>query len=195
MLARLWLSAWGANCGARLTVLGWPIIRLAPASTVQIGSDCTFFSADYANPAGMNRPCYVCTIRDRATVRIGDNCGFSSTVISAAVSITIGNNVLCGANCTITDTDWHNVALTRRHDSSLDGNAPVVIENDVWLGMNVTVLKGVRIGAGTVVAAGSVVSRDLPPGVVAGGIPARMIRPMTIDELQSDGVIRSAKDR
>ena len=56
------------------------------------------------------------------------------------------------------------------------GSSAVVVEDDVWLGMNVVVLKGCRIGKGTVVAANSVVTRSLPAGVIAAGVPARVIR-------------------
>ena len=66
----------------------------------------------------------------------------------------------------------------RRHNSNPNdvGCAPVVIEDNVWLGANVTVLKGVRIGRDSVVAAGSVVTRDLPAGVLAAGVPAKVIK-------------------
>jgi acetyltransferase-like isoleucine patch superfamily enzyme len=53
---------------------------------------------------------------------------------------------------------------------------PVVLEQGVWLGARVTVLKGVTIGRSSVVAAGSVVTRDIPPGVLAGGMPAKVLR-------------------
>jgi acetyltransferase-like isoleucine patch superfamily enzyme len=78
--------------------------------------------------------------------------------------------VRCGANTLITDTDWHS------NDPRTGLDAPVIIENDVWLGVNVTVLKGVTIGEGTIVGAGSLVTRSLPPGVSAAGIPAKVLK-------------------
>jgi acetyltransferase-like isoleucine patch superfamily enzyme len=109
-------------------------------------------------------------------VSVGDRCGFSGTVIAAAESIAIGDRVMCGANVTITDTDWHPIDSGRRSAGEPGRSAAVVIESDVWIGMNVTVLKGVTIGAGTVVAAGSLVTHSLPPGVVAAGQPAVPVR-------------------
>ncbi len=60
---------------------------------------------------------------------------------------------------------------------------PIVIEDKVWIGSNVVVLPGVRIGRGSVIGAGSVVSRDIPPMVVALGAPCRVLRPITDDDL------------
>ena len=102
-------------------------------------------------------------------------CGFSGTVIAAAESIVIGDRVLCGANVTITDTDWHAINLSERSTPGTAASAPVSIEDDVWIGLGAVVLKGVTIGRGTVVAAGSVVTRSLPEMVIAGGNPARVI--------------------
>jgi acetyltransferase-like isoleucine patch superfamily enzyme len=125
-----------------------------------------------------------------ATIEIGDDSGFSGTVLAAARSIVIGKRVMCGANTTISDTDSHSLDYRERHPAyfGLAGpgwkeyvkTAPVVIEDDVFLGMGVMVLKGVTIGATTVVGAGSVVSRSLPAGVVAVGVPARAI--MSLEE-------------
>ena len=70
----------------------------------------------------------------------------------------------------ITGTDWHTDDLRTGPD------APVTIKKGAWLGVNVTVLKGVTIGENTLVAAGSVVTRSLPANVVAGGVPAKVIR-------------------
>jgi acetyltransferase-like isoleucine patch superfamily enzyme len=101
---------------------------------------------------------------------MGMGCGFSGTVISCAKRIVLGRNVRCGANTLITDTDWH------WDDPRSGADEPVTIEDNVWLGVNVTILKGVTIGAGTLVGAGSVVTRSLPSHVVAAGVPARVIR-------------------
>ena len=76
----------------------------------------------------------------------------------------------CGANTLITDTDWHT------DDPRTGPDAPVTIKKGVWLGVNVTVLKGVTIGENTLVAAGSVVTRSLPANVVAGGVPAKVLK-------------------
>ena len=85
-----------------------------------------------------------------------------------------------GVNCVISDTDFHSISyLIRRNpveDKYAHKSLPVVIEDDVWLGMNVTVLKGVTIGSGSVVAAGSVVVKDIPPHSLAAGNPAKVIK-------------------
>jgi len=74
----------------------------------------------------------------------------------------------------ITDTDWH--PADSRAPGDLPVAIPVVVEDDVWLGLGVVVLKGVTIGQGSVIAAGSVVTRSVPAGVVVGGVPARVLR-------------------
>ncbi len=110
------------------------------------------------------------TLKEGAQIQIGSNCGFSGTVIGCASEIVIGENVICGVNTLITDTDWHT------DDPRTGADKPVIIEKGVWLGVNVTVLKGVTIGENTLVAAGSLVTHSLPANVVAGGIPAKVLK-------------------
>ena len=62
----------------------------------------------------------------------------------------------------------------------------VVVEDDCWIGTNVTILSGVRIGRGSIVAAGAVVTRDVPAGAIVGGVPARVLR------MRTDAARRSA---
>jgi acetyltransferase-like isoleucine patch superfamily enzyme len=119
---------------------------------------------------GVDRPCIISTLAEGAQIQIGQNCGFSGTVIGCATSVIIGENVRCGANTLITDTDWHT------DDPRIGPDAPVTIGSGAWLGANVTVLKGVTIGENTLVAVGSLVTHSLPRNVVAGGIPAKIIK-------------------
>ena len=132
-----------------------------------------FNSSPTSNLIGVNRPCMISTLREGAELKIGEGCGLSGTVIGCANRILLGRNVRCGANTLITDTDWHGDDLRSGPD------APVIIEDDVWLGVNVTVLKGVTIGAGTLVGAGSVVTKSLPPRVIAAGVPTQVLRKIT----------------
>lgn len=84
--------------------------------------------------------------------------------------ITIGNGVAISENFTIWDSDAHQI---------INGNEPtqpIVIGNKVWIGTNVTVLKGVKIGDGCVIAAGSVVTKDVPANSLAAGVPAKVIK-------------------
>lgn len=94
--------------------------------------------------------------------------------IGSKGEIVIGARSLIGNECIIYDTDWHRL-------DGLEGEAPVApttIGRGVWLGARVIVTKGVTIGDNTVVAANSTVTRDLPDHVLAGGCPARVIRPI-----------------
>ncbi len=175
-LTRLLAAWWGVELGDGCRFFGVPQFRRHPGSTIRVGRECEFRSAPWSNQVGIDRGCYDSTLADGARVDLGDHSGFSGTVVAAAAAIRIGSHVLCGANCTITDTDWHPIRSTDRRDGVRGEASPVVIGDDVWLGLGVTVLKGASIGAGTVVAAGSVVTGALPAGVVAAGMPARVVR-------------------
>jgi acetyltransferase-like isoleucine patch superfamily enzyme len=109
------------------------------------------------------------------TLRIGDGTFVNyGTSIAARASIEIGRDCQIGTYCIILDNDYHSVEPERRN--ILPPSEPIVIGDNVWLGARVTVLKGVRIGDGAVVGAGSVVTRDIPARSVAVGVPARVIR-------------------
>jgi maltose O-acetyltransferase len=96
--------------------------------------------------------------------------------IYAGLFVSIGNRCLLGNHVILMDNDFH----FARPDQRLQRppSRPVIIEDDVWVGARVTILRGVTIGRQSVIGAGSVVTRDIPPGVVAAGVPARVIRPV-----------------
>ncbi|MDR3448853.1 MAG: DapH/DapD/GlmU-related protein [Alphaproteobacteria bacterium] len=102
------------------------------------------------------------------------NNGFSAIV--EYTSIKIGKRVLIGTNVEIMDSDFHGLRLVDRPRSSAEWARPVVIEDDVFIGNSVHVLKGVTIGSGSVIGNGSVVVASIPPNVIAAGNPARVIR-------------------
>lgn len=168
--ARLAAKWWGVQLGAACVFNGRPRFRRHPGSQVTIGAGCKFNSSYASNLIGVNRPCIISTLTNGARIEIGPNCGFSGTVVGCATRIVLGENVRCGANTTITDTDWHT------DDPRTSPDAPVTIEKGVWLGANVTVLKGVTIGENTLVAAGSLVTGSLPANVAAGGVPAKVLK-------------------
>ncbi len=173
--ARLKCFYWKINLGKGCHFWGKMHFQRVPESYVSIGDNCRFRSATWANLAGINRPCYLCTLRRGARITIGSKSGFSGTVISAAESIKIGSNVICGTNVTITDTDWHNLNFASEGFKPA-ASAPVIIGSNVWLGMNVTVLKGVTIGSNTIISANSTVTKDIPDNVLAGGLPAKILK-------------------
>lgn len=89
-------------------------------------------------------------------------------------SITIGNNVAIGRNCYIQDSDFH--VIIDSEGKELRTSAPVVIEDNVWIGANVTILKGVTIGTGAIVGAGTVVTKNVSPHTVVVGNPNHILR-------------------
>ena len=181
-IGNIMLKAWGCRMYGLVKCFGTPYIEKTPGSRIQIGSGVILRSSLVSNPAGCFHP-VVLAARKKGEIILGNNCGISSSVIVAEKSVTIGDNVLIGVNCVISDTDFHSVSAEIRRTPAADkeehSSIPVVIEDDVWLGMNVTVLKGVTIGRGSVVAAGSIVTKDLPPHSLAGGNPCKVIKSLS----------------
>jgi acetyltransferase-like isoleucine patch superfamily enzyme len=163
-------------------VIGRPIIRRHPGSRIVLGRGTSLISDPRFTALGVSRPVILRTLRPGAVLDIGSDTGLSGATICAADSVRIGRRVLAGADVLIADTDFHPVEmLPRRHaPESAASSAPVEIHDDVFLGARTIVLKGVTIGAGTVVGAGSVVTSSLPAGVVAAGNPCRVLRPLTL---------------
>jgi acetyltransferase-like isoleucine patch superfamily enzyme len=128
------------------------------------------------NSLGVFQPVILKTVRPGAILEIGDDVGISGASISASESIRIGNRVLIGSGALITDSDAHALAASERFYGSNTRTAPVVIEDEVFIGARTIILKGVRIGKGSVIGAGSVVARDVPAGVIAGGNPCQVIK-------------------
>lgn len=111
-----------------------------------------------------------------AQLIVGVNSRVNGVHISASNRVEIGNNVRLAPYTIIIDNDFHKV-----DDHFSDGGVrkPIIIEDDVWITMNCMVMKGVRIGRGAVIAAGAVVTKDVPAYSVAGGVPAKVIRRIT----------------
>jgi acetyltransferase-like isoleucine patch superfamily enzyme len=108
---------------------------------------------------------------------IGDDFGMTGGSIVCEAQITIGNRVNIGCNSIITDTDFHPLDPVERQTFPLNGaTAPITLADDVFIGMQVLILKGVTIGKNAVIGAGSVVTRDIPPNSIAAGNPARVLR-------------------
>ena len=169
----------GVKVGKGLVTYGAPFVHLEKKGEIILGEKVVLCSSSKANFAGVNHPVILALLRPGAKLEIGDDTGISGVSYTAAISVKIGRGCLMGANVMVTDCDFHAVnPKGRRHNSSFSAVAarPVVIEDNVWLGADVKVLKGVTIGRDTVVAAGSVVTKDLPAGVLAAGVPARVIR-------------------
>ena len=106
------------------------------------------------------------------TVIIGNNNFINGAFISASKKVVIGNNCKFGPYTMIFDSDFHDIS-----DHNMEGGkAEVIIEDNVWLGARSTVLKGVTIGTGSIVAVGAVVTKDVPPNTIVGGVPAKVIK-------------------
>lgn len=162
-------------------VTGRIIIRLARGSRIELGSNVVLNADPRRNTLEARGPVIIQTIFPDARITIDSDSGLTSTTLSAATAIDIGKRVLIGAGCLITDSDHHVVRPSRsqsRRHLGLPRPTPkdrVLIEDDVFIGARTIVLKGVQIGRGAVIGAGSVVTRDVPPFAIAAGNPCEIV--------------------
>lgn len=114
----------------------------------------------------------LCGEKDKpAILRIGNNVAIGDrTEIHVGDSVEIGDNTLISWDCCIMDRDYH------KFDGDIEIKRPVKIGSNVWIGCNCLIMKGITIGDGAVIAAGAVVTKDVPPATLVGGNPAKIIR-------------------
>lgn len=169
------MCIWNIDIKKECKFNGKLIVWKSENSIITIGENCFFISnQNTRNLVGINRACTLITQKKNSKIIIGNNSGFSGTVISSALSVKIGNNVKCGANTQIIDSDWHFEDYRSGQPSEIN------IEDNVWLGINTIVLKGVTIGENTVIGANSVVSHSIPSNVIAAGNPCKVIKSIDI---------------
>jgi len=150
-------------------------LRSRHTPALVLGAQCTMDGVQFA-------------IGEDGVIEIGDYCYFTNVVLLCDLQLRIGSYVVLGWNTTIADTDFHPLAPALRIAdaiacSPLGAGRPrpdvprraVVIEDDVWVGPNATILKGVRIGAGSFIEPGSLITRDVPPNSRVAGNPAAVI--------------------
>ncbi|MED3939484.1 acyltransferase [Priestia megaterium] len=111
------------------------------------------------------------SVNDGAVLELGSGYINYNTNIACFNKIKIGNNVVFSENVTIRDSDNHYLDYPDYQMSK-----PIEIGDNVWIGMNVTILKGVKVGNGAVIAAGSIVTRDVPRNCLVAGVPAKVIK-------------------
>jgi acetyltransferase-like isoleucine patch superfamily enzyme len=130
-----------------------------------------------ASPLFYTGYCHVEAAHADACIELGDHVEFNNNAMlkSEGAGIRVGAHGLFGAHVEIFDSNFHDLDPLRRHGGA-PRKAPVDIGPNVFVGMGVRILKGVTIGADTVVGAGAVVASSLPPGVIAAGNPARVVR-------------------
>jgi acetyltransferase-like isoleucine patch superfamily enzyme len=161
------LKARATTCGSWCELRGH--VRIRSGGTLHIGNKLKVDGRPIAT---------LIQVGSAGRLSIGDDVYINYGVdILASHSVTLGDNVLIGPLCAVVDDDMHDLDSARKRRQ-----APIVVESNVWLARGVIVMPGVTIGRDTVVAAGSIVSRSLPAGVLAAGAPARVIRDVTIED-------------
>jgi len=166
------------SINGKLKIVGMPIIDIREGASLEIGDNVTLSSRNKGYHINMHSPVKLFADRRDAVIKIGANTRLHGTCIHAYQSIEIGNNCLIAANCQILDGSGHDLSFDDVDNRiNTTGNAsPIKIDDSVWIGANSIILPGVKIGRGSVISANSVVVKDIPPMVVAGGNPAKIIK-------------------
>lgn len=167
----------GITLQGKVIVTGLPSILLR-GGTITIGNNVTLNSRSYGYHINMHSPIKLATSMPDAKIIIGDNSRLHGTCVHAYKSIEIGKNCLIAANCQIIDSNRHELSF-EKPESRLNNTTsakPVKISDNVWIGANSIVLPGVTIGEGSVIAAGSIVTKNVDAFTLVGGNPAKVIR-------------------
>lgn len=179
---RIKLQAFGIEYDKNCQIMAHCTIITGRSSQVSIGKNFRLVSSDLINPLCKNKACI--NVSENACLQIGDNCGMSSPTIWVRKSVKIGNNVNLGGGCLLFDTDAHSLNYLHRRNGITDManriDKEIIIDDDVLVGANTIILKGVHIGARSVIGAGSVVTKDIPEDSIVAGNPAKVIKKINL---------------
>ena len=172
---RMILRSYGIVLGKNIQIPG-KVHWLIRGGKVCIGDNLYFSSGDAVNPIGSNLQGAI-YVEGGASLTIGNDVGMSSTRMWIHDSIKIGDHVKIGGCVLMADTDAHPIDFNvRRSSNKGTKSAPIVIEDDVWIGAHCIILKGVTIGARSIIGAGSIVTKSIPADCVAAGNPCKVIK-------------------
>lgn len=153
------------------------IYMVCKPGAISFGKNVRINSSLRSNPIGGSTRT-ILFAEPGAKISIGNRVGISNSAIHAAESVTIEDDVLIGGNCKIYDTDFHSIDFDYRMENpdTHVKKSPINIGNGAFIGAHSVILKGVSIGERSVIAAGSVVTKSVPPNELWGGIPAKLIK-------------------
>lgn len=164
----------GVECLGRVILISKSKHSISIGRSVIILSDSRRCTA-----SSIYSSCKIQTHSPAAKIVIEDNVGLNGvSIVARSKTIRIGRGSMIAPSCTIVDSDFHAMwpAEGRLTNPGFENDQDVNIGKNVWLGMQVIVLKGVTIGDGAVIGAGSVVTHDIPPNCLAAGVPAKVFK-------------------
>lgn len=163
------------DIGENSKIIGKPFI--INRGKIIIRENVTVNSSYYNNPIGGQTFTTFWT-RKKGCIEIGSNCKISNSTFVSENSIKIDSNVYIGGDCRIYDTDFHSINYSNRIKTIDDDikTAPIIINSNVFVGANVTILKGVIIGRNSVIGAGSILTHSVPENEIWAGNPAKFIK-------------------
>ena len=165
-----------------LTCQGIPYLHVSLNASMKVGNRLSLNNGVKFSDSGINGRCRF-EVRDSASLIIGNDVGLSDATITCHNNIRIGNNVILGVGCQVRDTDNHSLNPQDRlngRDWENKMTAPIIINDNVFIGANALILKGVKIGNDSIVGAGSVVTKNIPANEIWAGNPAKFIKKVNL---------------
>ena len=165
---------------AKTMIIGRPIIIVGIGSKVAFGKDVILMSSSkYCLSSSIYSPCKIHALSGSSIIEIGNQVSMNgASIVCRSSKISIGNRTMIGPNVSILDSPFHPMwpLEQRNYYPGVELDFPVEIGEDVWVGANVIILPGSKVGSGSVIGAGSIVRGEIPPNVLAAGVPAKVIR-------------------
>ena len=178
-LENLKLILLGVQINGHINMIGFPIVFGCKSSLIRFERNSALVSVSKGTSLGVSRRSIIRTLSRGDVIEIGDHTGLSGETICSVNRVSIGERCLIGSDVTIIDTDFHPLEVLNCPYAGIpnrDKNHEISIGNDVFIGARSIILKGVQIGSGSVIGAGSVVTGDIPPRSIFAGNPAVFVR-------------------
>lgn len=172
----------GVKLGTNVLFKRVPILVKVKGANIVFGNNIIINSDNNGYHLNMFAKCKIVADKKDAFISIGNNTRIHGTCLHAFKKIKIGNNCLIAANTNIIDSNGHELSFDNvaNRINTIDKGKEIIIEDNVWIGANCLILGGISIGAGSIIAANSVVKSDIPSMCIAGGNPAQIIKKITL---------------